>query len=173
MLPALRAGRSLAVALATAGGALLVAGCSSRVETPEETPGSTLSFAPRSGEGVLAEITLCRYVSKKSGRPVGAGQVFTLGEKSKVRALIQLAGVPEAGSRELGFHLVWLGPDRRELYTKRIDHVPGEDGDVFESAVSMRPEKRDAGDYALQVYLFRELIAEKRFEVLAPEGEPS
>jgi len=165
--------RSFLALVAAAGLLAVAAGCSSRVETPEETAGSTLSFAPRSGEGVVAEVTLCRYVSKKSGKPIGAGQTFTIGEKSKVRALVALEGVPGAGQRPLDFHLVWLGPERREFYTKRIEHAAGENGDVLESAVSMRPGKREPGDYAVQVYLFRELLAEKRFEVVAPAAEPS
>jgi hypothetical protein len=160
--------------LVAAAGLLAVAsGCSSRVEVPEETASSTLSFAPRSGEGVTAEITLCRYVSKKTGEPVGTGQEFTIGEKSKVRALVALDGVPDARERPLDFHVVWLGPDRREFYTKRLEHACGDDGDVLESAVSMRPGRREPGDYAVQIYLFRELIAEKRFEVLAGESQPS
>jgi hypothetical protein len=87
--------------------------------------------------------------------------------------VVALDGVPDAGERPLDFHVVWLGPDRREFYTKRVEHASGDNGDVLESAVSIRPGNRKPGDYAVQIYLFRELIAEKRFEVLAPESQPS
>jgi hypothetical protein len=146
---------------------LFVPGCSSRVETPVADADSTLVYAPKQADGVTATITLCRKVGSKTGKRFGVGRVFTLGEKAKVRALIDLENPFALGERDLMFHLVWLGPNDREFYTKRIDYTPSDSSATLKSTISIPPDRRDPGDYALQVYLFRELIAEKRFRLRA------
>lgn len=147
---------------------LALGGCSSRVETPTVLSDSTLAYSSKSPGGVDATITLCRKVGSKSGKRYGAGQVFTIGEKSKVRALIDLENVRALGDRDLMFHVVWLGPGDDRLYKKRIDYTPDDSSTTLSSSISIPPDRREPGDYKLRVYLFRELIAEKPFELRAP-----
>jgi hypothetical protein len=140
------------------------------VDAPSADADSTVVWASKDPAGVAAGITLCRAFRRKSGEPIGAGRAFTLADDAKVRALVRLRGLPEDGGRALMFHVVWLGPGNDEIYTKRVDLVPeGTEGEL-RSAISIPPHRRDPGIYALRVYLFRELIAEKRFELLP--GEP-
>jgi hypothetical protein len=141
------------------------AGCSSRVETAVAEADSTLVHPPKSPDGLRASITFCRKVSEKTGKPIGASQVFTMREKGKVRALVHLENPLALGERELMFHLVWIRPDGKEFYTKRIDLDPTGSDAALVGSISIPPGRRDPGIYRLQVFLFRELIAEKSFEL--------
>ena len=111
-------------------------------------------------------------MSRKSARPLGVSRVFTLGETAKVRACVELENTLALGERDLMLHLVWLGPGEKEFYTKRFDCTPTDSLATITSSISIPPERRKPGEYALKVYLFRELIAEKQFEVRAPAPEP-
>jgi hypothetical protein len=76
------------------------------------------------------------------------------------------------GERELMFHLVWIGPNDREFYTKRIDFDATETPARLVNSISIPPSRRTPGRYTLRVYLFRELIAEKDVLLqLPPAGE--
>ena len=151
---------------------LLASGCASRAGTGTPTDDGTITRASRDGNGIEARITFCRKVGSESGKRFGVGQIFTIGDDERVRALIDLENRPDDADRDLMFHLVWLGPDGTGFYTKRIDHPAGETSNTLASSISVPPGRRDTGRYVVQVYLFRELIAEKSFElVAAEEGE--
>jgi len=158
---------SLFVALLAACGP----GCGSRDETPVADADSTLVYVPKSGQGPTARITLCRRVSQKSGRRLGVSRVFTLGEQADVEACVDVENALALGSRELMFHLAWLGPGEDEFFTKRVDITPTDSVMTISSSISIPVGKREPGEYALKVYLFRELIAQKRFLLLSPEGQ--
>lgn len=140
-------------------------GCSSRDEIPVITSDSTIMYPAKKTDGINAEITLCKSISKKTGKRVGAGMVFTLGEKENVRAFADLENVIFDNNRDLMFHLVWIGPDGNSFYAKRIDLTTSDTSSTINSSIAISPEKRQPGKYLLQLYLFRELIAEKRFEL--------
>jgi len=149
---------------------VVATGCGSRAETAVATADSTWIYpakTPDGSDGLNAKITLCRKISKRSGKPLGAGTVFTIKPKAKVRALVEFDNLLALGDRPLQFHLVWLGPTSKEFYTKRIDYEPDNDNPSIRGSVSIPPERRDPGPYQLRVYLFRELIAQKNFELRA------
>ncbi len=137
--------------------------CSSRSETPVAGPDSTLSYPARQPGGVAASITLCRGVGKKSGKRLGAGQVFTIDKGAKVYAFVDLENSLALGQRDLALHLVWLNPDGSTLYAKQVSYTPGDSSPW--SSISATPGKREPGRYTFRVYLFRELIAEKSFRL--------
>jgi hypothetical protein len=66
---------------------------------------------------------------------------------------------------DLMFHIDWIGPDGQSFYMKRADLSAGDSTSRLESSISVSPDKRPPGDYLLRIYLFRELIAEKYFEL--------
>jgi hypothetical protein len=142
-------------------------GCSSRVETAVAESDSTLTYPSRSPDGPRATITFCRKISKKTGKLIGEGRVFTAGDKVKVRAIVELENAVSHAGRDLMFHLVWIGPNQKEFFTKRIDHAVNDSSGPLKSTISIHPDKRPPGLYRLRVYLFRELIAEKTFELRA------
>ncbi|MGD8396845.1 MAG: hypothetical protein PVF43_15355 [Candidatus Eiseniibacteriota bacterium] len=144
-------------------------GCSSRSDTAVAGADSTLVYPARDGSGPEVSITFCRKISSRTGRPIGESQEFTMRPRARVRALIELTGMASPDSpRPLMFHLVWVGPDDHEIYTKRVDLAPDDGDPRFTSSISIPPGRRDPGPYMLRVYLFRELVAEKRFELLPP-----
>lgn len=147
---------------------LLFAGCGGREEFGSEGEKGTTVFAPKEGEGIEAAITFCEKFGSKTGNPIREGTVFTVGEEEKVRALVEIGNARALGERDLMFHLMWIDPDRNSFYTKRIDITPEGDRAEIKSAISIPPDKREPGIYTLRVFLFRERIAEKTFELRAP-----
>ncbi len=144
---------------------LAAAGCTSRSENPVAGPDSTLAYPAKKPGAVDASITLCREVSKKSGKRLGAGQVFTIKDDAKVLAFVDLENEFALGQRELDLHLVWLDPSGKPVFVKRHTFTPGDSPATVKSSISIAPGKRDPGRYTFRVYLFRELIAEKPFRL--------
>jgi uncharacterized protein YcfL len=138
--------------------------CSSRNETPFMDADSA-----KKSDGISAKMTLCRKVSKKTGKLIDAGNVFTIKEDEMVHAIVELENRFAYGDRELMFHFDWIDKDGSDLFMKRIDLAPDDTTATIKSSVSISPEKRQPGEYLVRLYLFRELIAEKKFELL-PES---
>jgi hypothetical protein len=147
-------------------------GCGAREEVPLVAADSTIVYPPRRAGDPTASITLCTTVSRKTGRPLGAGREFELREGGKVRAFVEFDRAGTGTERPLFVHLVWLDPDGQCFYRKSFEHDPSS-GEFLESAISISPGKRDPGRYAFQVYLFRELVAEKTFVLTGKPGETS
>ena len=141
---------------------LFTAGCSSRVETAVTTADSTIIYPSKTGRGIEARITFFRKKSRKTGKLIDEGKVFTIRQNRKLRALIELENYE---NQELMLHLEWIGPEQKPFLRKQLHLLPG-DTTSIRSSISISPEKRQAGKYMLRVYLFRELIAEKEFELL-------
>ena len=139
--------------------------CTSRSENPVTGPDSTLAYPAKKPGGLTATITLCREVGKKSGKRLGAGQVFTIKDDAKVLAFVDLANEYALGQRELDFHLVWLDPEGKPIFVKRLAYTPGDSPATLKSSIAATPEKRDPGHYTFRIYFFRELIAEKTFRL--------
>lgn len=144
----------------------LASGCSSRVETGEVAADSTVVYAAKNPDDVDASITLCSRVGSKTGRRIGVSRVFDIRDGKRVRAFVDLENRFALGPRELSFHLVWLNPDEKTIFKKRIDLSPDDSTTTLSSSIRLN-EKRTPGHYTFQVYLFRELIAEKSFELRA------
>ena len=141
---------------------LLATACSSRVETAVTAVDSTIVYPSKKADGVSARITLFRRVSKKTGKLIGEGKVFTIKQNRKLRALIEM---DRHSNQELMLHIDWIGTDQKSFLRKQLHILPG-DSTPIKSSISISPEIRQAGKYKLRVYLFRELIAEKEFELL-------
>ncbi|MCU0370173.1 MAG: hypothetical protein MUC31_02060 [Bacteroidales bacterium] len=149
---------------------ILLAGCSERVSEQVVLPDSTIVYPAKDSNDISAKITFSRNYGQKSGRQWAITDVFPLNENENVNAVISLGNRPNFMERDLMFHIDWIGPDGRSVYLKRIDLSPGDSSTALVSSISTEPGNRLAGQYGLRVYLFRELIAEKQFE-LRPENE--
>ncbi|MCA9758314.1 MAG: hypothetical protein KDA27_21140 [Candidatus Eisenbacteria bacterium] len=141
-------------------------GCSSRSETPTLTADSTLIRAAKEPGGIEASITFCGKSETKSGRRRAVSDVFTADDDAKVYAYVDLENQSGLGDRPLDVHLVWIGPDESSFFTKRIEYTPSDSASTLSSRISLPADRRDPGSYSLRVYVFRELIAERAFEVL-------
>jgi hypothetical protein len=142
-----------------------LSGCSSRHETPTTSKDSTIVYPPKQSDGVSANITLCKKVGKKTGKRIGESTVFTIMDKAKVHALFDLENRKIFMDKELMFHAEWIGSNGKSFYRKRIDLLPDDSSSTITSSISITPEKRQPGNYNVRFFLFRELIAEKKFEL--------
>lgn len=148
---------------------LLFPACSSRIDTPVTDADSTIIYLPKNDQDITAAITLYRKISKKTGKLIGEGTVFNVEKDEMVNALVELDNHFAYDDRELMFHVHWIDSDGNDLFMKRIDLASGDSATTIKSSISISPEKRQPGDYLVRLYLFRELIAEKKFELL-PES---
>jgi len=143
----------------------VLSGCSSRNETPTYNEDSTIVYSPNQPDAITAKITLCRKVGKKTGKRIGTGTVFTIKEKAKIHAFFDLENRKSFADKEMMFHIEWIGPDDKSFYRKRIDLLQHDSSSTINSSISITPGKRQQGCYNVRLFLFRELIAVKRFEL--------
>ncbi len=141
-------------------------GCSSRKEKPVVLDDSTIVYPAKSETGVQPTIALANKISKKSGKPLNAGTVFRLKENTKLYALIDLENKTNYNQRELMFHVDWLDSSGNSFFRKQINLTSSDSSSQIISSINLEPGKRQKGNYRICVYLFRELIAEKNFQIL-------
>ncbi len=140
--------------------------CSSRVNIAVTDADSTTSILPKDSSGISANISLGRKVSHKTGELIGKGQTFTSMPKEDVVAYIELKNRLLHLDKEQLFHVYWLHENGKSIYKKQITLAGGDSSSTIISSISISPEKRKPGKYILKLYYFRELIAEKQFEIL-------
>jgi hypothetical protein len=90
---------------------------------------------------------------------------FEIEEGARVQATVRLENVYARGKRPLMFHFVWTNPQQKRVFKRMVEYVPNDSTQTLSSSLSIPPTRRSAGRYALQVFLFREQIAEKAFEL--------
>lgn len=144
---------------------ILSTGCTERASDPVILPDSTIVFPSKKPDGISAKITFSRYLAQKTGRQSAISTVFPLKKDGSVYAVIDLENRIIGTDLELMFHVDWIDPEGRSFYLKRIDLSPGDSTASLVSSVSVSADRRPPGEYLLRIYLFRELIAEKYFEL--------
>jgi hypothetical protein len=169
MLERMKKLKILMVFLCMAALLMFMPACSTRYQEPLTTADSTIVYPPKKTGDISAKITFCRKISKKTGKLIDAGSVFTIGNDEMVHAVVDLENRFESGDRDLMLHLQWIDQDGGDIYRKRIDLTSADSTSTLKSSISISPDKRQPGEYLLQVYLFRELIAEKKFRLLPEE----
>jgi len=88
-------------------------------------------------------------------------RVFDIEEGARVQATVRLDNVYARGKRPLMIHFVWLNPERKRVFKRMLEYVPNDSTQTLTSSLTISPTKRSAGTYSLQIFLFREQIAEK------------
>lgn len=140
--------------------------CSDRFETPTIEKDSTIVYPSKSINGISAGILFCNKISSKTGEPIGDGTVSSIKQKAKLFAVIELQNRAMHINRDLMFHIDWIDSSGNSFYRKRIDIFPSDSSSRIISSISITPEKRKTGKYLVRIYLFRELIAEKKFQLV-------
>jgi hypothetical protein len=107
-------------------------------------------------------------IKRADGKPAEE-RAFDIEEGARVQAALRLENVYARGKRPLMFHFVWLNPERKRVFKRMVEYVPNDSTQVLTSSLSITPAKRSPGRYTLQLFLFREQIAEKSF-VLKGKG---
>ena len=151
---------------------LLLTVCSDRVETPSKGENSTQVYRSKSTSGIEASITFCEKIKSQTSEPVNEGTVFTLNNDSKVYSIVNLKNRELNTDKDLMFHIDWLDSTGNSFFKKRIDLAANDSSSSLISIINTSPDKRQAGNYSLRVYLFRELIAEKHFKLVNAAIEP-
>lgn len=108
---------------------------------------------------------MSRNLGQKSGRQSAIATIFPLKEGENIYAVVRLENRLMNLNRGLMLHIDWIGPDGRSFYLKQTDLSPDDSTASLISSISVSPDKRQPGKYLLRIYLFRELIAEKFFEL--------
>lgn len=128
------------------------------------------SFELKAGnevEKVKANIVFFKNIDKESGEMKGIDTVFEIRKKGLLRAQISLMNLEVYKDDELPFRLEWISPDGKDFYSKKIDFLKSDSISAINSSISITPDKREAGEYSLRVFLFDEIIGEQKF-VLEP-----
>lgn len=140
--------------------------CSDRLDNPVTKDDSEIVYPSKRKNGIEAQITFCEKISSKTGKPIEPGTEFIVKEKSKINALVNLQNRDFHSDKTLMFHIDWLDSTGNSIFQKRIDLAKNDTTSVLTSTIGISPSKRKTGEYFFRVYLFRELIAEKRFKLV-------
>ena len=125
-------------------------------------------FALRDKKAVLNEIATTVSLSGKKDNTAGeSDSLYFSDEKGSVIALVEIKNLTGKFDQELGFDLVWTGPDEKSFYKKNVVIKPGDTTILANSSISISPEKRQPGKYAFRVMLFDSAIVSKAFEIQA------
>jgi uncharacterized protein YcfL len=135
--------------------------CSSRSNVPlvndEE---QQFIFPPKDSSGINVNTILYNKTDTRTKLPLGT-ESFTMYKNAKVYASVNIENYKN--DKDLMFHIDWIDPGGNSFFKKRIDISRNDSLTEINSAISIEPGKRDSGVYSFRVYLFRELIAEKKF----------
>jgi len=145
---------------------ICISGCSSRREKPVVLNDSTIVYPSKFDTGIQPKITLSNKISKKTGKPLKPGRVFKLQDDAKIFASVELEKQTMENERAFMFHIDWIDSSGNSFYKKRIDISPDDSSSNITSSISISPRKRQTGNYSVHLYLFRELIAEKKFQLV-------
>ena len=146
--------------------------CSDRVKTPSEGDNSTIVYNSKTVNGIEASIIFCEKIKNQTEEPIKENNVFSLNNDSKVYSIVKLKNRELNTDKDLMFHIDWLDSTGNSFFKKRIDLPKDDSSSTLMSLINISPDKREPGNYSLRVYLFRELIAEKNFELGNTSVEP-
>lgn len=122
-----------------------------------------------SASSIAASVAFCSRVGKSTGRLYGLADSFMLEEGRRVYGVVDLRNVPPR--RELVVHLLWIRPDGKDAFKKRVSLCPEEGEARLQTSLSLSPERREPGTYRLRVFLFREFLIEGTVDLNAQEPE--
>ena len=110
------------------------------------------------------KLVLATSVDNETGEMIGEGNTFVIMNDGWVEASLDLTKYMKKQKNDLMIHLDWVDEEGNSFYIK--EQVLTKKSATVNTAVSITPELRNAGDYTLNVYAFRELVASKSFKLL-------
>jgi hypothetical protein len=120
-------------------------------------------------EAIKANIVFFKSIDKETGEMIGIDTVFEIKKKGILRAKTDLTGLGIYKDAELPFRMEWIGQDGKSFYDKKVMVNPSDTSVSFTGSISITPDKRQPGVYFLRVYLFEDVVGEKRFVLLPAE----
>lgn len=118
---------------------------------------------------VKADLILCKNLSKKTGKPIGVDSIFVIGDKAKIKAVVNIKKSEIKADEQMKFYFEWIGPDNKTFYKKKVEYSTGDSTFTISNSISISPEKRQAGSYTLKILYRKKIIAEQKFELVLPE----
>lgn len=119
---------------------------------------------------ISSNLTLARNINNKNGAIISEGNSFMIMNEGKVEALLNLSEFFKINDDELMLHIVWLDPKGKSIYKKQT--ILNKELSKINTSISIAPNLRKAGEYSLNIYLFRKLISTKKF-TLKPAFKPT
>jgi len=110
---------------------------------------------------VSSNLLLARNINNETGVVTGESDSFIIMNDGKVKAMLDLSQYLKKNDKNLMFHLVWVDPKGKSIYKKQ--EILSEKSSKINTSISIVPNLRTAGEYSLNVYLFRKLIVSKKF----------
>lgn len=120
-------------------------------------------------EKVKTKITFYKSIDKESGMMKGIDTVFKIKKRGILRAQLDLINPGIYKDDELPLRIKWVGPDGKGFYSKKINFVQSDTVSLISSSISITPGKREPGEYYLRVYLFGDMIGERKFVLKSSE----
>jgi len=113
---------------------------------------------------ISAHTHIGRKTDKESGKLIGEGERFTIMNEGWVKAVVNMDDHFKTNEKDLLLHFDWVDPSGKSFYQKQ--KIVSKDSAQVSSAFSIAPELREAGKYKLRMFLYRQLVMEKEFELL-------
>lgn len=114
---------------------------------------------------VKANLVLCKKLSKKTGKPIGADSIFVISDNAKIKAVVNIEKSEVKVNEQLKFYFDWIGPDGKNFYKKRIVYTTSSPTFTLTNSISISPERRKPGIYKVRLIYKKKIIAEKKFEL--------
>jgi hypothetical protein len=121
-------------------------------------------------ETLNASIILCGKISKKTGKPIGVGNRFTIKEKAKVKAIVTFEKPEIKPNEQMKFYFKWINPEGKIFYKKRVIYTTSNPSFSISNSISITPESKKPGTYTIQIVFKKKVIAEQKFELIVPNN---
>ena len=114
-------------------------------------------------KGISADLILCRSFSKKTKKARGISDSFKLGNKAKVRAVVNFSASDEITDKNQQIKIEWINSKNKTFYKKSYKIKANHKSTYFISSISISAKKRDPGEYKCRVFYNSTLVSEKKF----------
>lgn len=116
-------------------------------------------------KSITENLVLASSINNETGETIGEGTEFIIMNDGWIEASLDLSEYFHGNSKDLMIHLDWVNEKGTSFYKKK--QILVKNSTKVNTAVSISPELREAGDYKLNVYAFRELIVSEKFTLLS------
>lgn len=119
-------------------------------------------------KGLESNIVICRRIDKKSKRPVGVSDEFTIKDGAKIFSVITIKDSRKKTPDKSFIKVEWVGSGNKPFYNKKYKFSPENGTLQLSSSISISPDKRKPGEYKCRVYYNSFLIGEAKFKLVPP-----
>ncbi len=111
-------------------------------------------------------LILYRKYSRKKGKYYGVKGPYRQKENAWLRAKLELPNIKKFREYDFDFKFEWRAPDGNPFYTKELNIPPGKKVKSLKTAIPISEDKRERGNYTLNMFLNDSLLEIKKFELI-------